>query len=431
MRSTVAAGLCVAFFPTWVSAQTMAALNANSGQPSSETASSIISRVQPSLIQIRGLFGSNTAKAFHGTGFAIAPDGIFATNYHVVAEHISHPEKYRLEYKTADANMGKLAVIAIDVKHDLAIVRAEGYAPDPLPLSSTRSLKGDKAYSAGYPLDVGLSITEGISISEVNDSFNPRIHYSGAINGGMSGGPAFNTAGEVIGVNVSGYQFQQLVSFLVPVDHVKRLLDNAKTQVPSNKVLKDQVQVQLTEHSMALLAALDGPITTQVSSGYALPSKIASFVDCGANGEPAPKDPVQLVTISCAAKAGLYMQQSLYSGDLRYSHSILTTESLDSWRFTHRMSSLSASNGAYGSPTHVGPFACQDQTLALKGFDAAVLICTRGYRKLAKLYDFSVRIVSLNGKTAGFASRLDMFGMEYEASMRFIQRYLKSMEFKP
>jgi serine protease Do len=430
MRLSVAIAVCLAVFPRCISAQTLAALNSAGGPAASETASSIIQRVQPSLIQIRGHFGTNTAKAFHGTGFAVAPDGIFATNYHVVAEHILHPEKYRLEYKTADLKSGALAVIAIDVKHDLAIVRAEGYAPEPLTLSTVSTAKGEKAYSVGFPLDVGLTITEGISNSEVSESFNPRIHYSGAINGGMSGGPAFNAAGEVIGVNVSAYRFQQLVSFLVPVAHVRQLRDDAKAQTRTNRVLKDNIQTQLTEHSKALLTSLEGTIATQNSGGYDLPSKIASFVDCSANGQTTPKDPVQLASVSCAAKAGLYMQRGFYSGDIRYSHNILTTETLDSWRFARRLSLSSVSHGAYGSSEHVGPFACEDQILALKGFDAAVLICTRGYRKLENLYDFAVRIVSLNGKATGFASQLDMFGMEFATGMKFIRRYLESMEFK-
>ena len=185
----------------------------------SETARDVLARVRPAIIQIKGFFGTNTAQAFHGTGFAVAPGGIFITNYHVVAEQVQHPGKYALGYRTTDGATGTVAVLAIDVLHDLALVRAAGYAPEPLELARAVPSKGVHAYSIGYPLDVGLSITEGVSNGKVDDSFEARIHYSGAINGGMSGGPALDSSGVVIGVNVSGYRFEQLVSFLVPAEH--------------------------------------------------------------------------------------------------------------------------------------------------------------------------------------------------------------------
>jgi len=73
------------------------------------------------------------------------------TNYHVVAEQVNHPEKYRLEYRTVDGATGKVAVLALDVLHDLAVVRAEGYAPAPLKLEAGTPVKGDRTYSVGFP----------------------------------------------------------------------------------------------------------------------------------------------------------------------------------------------------------------------------------------------------------------------------------------
>ena len=60
-----------------------------------------------------------------------------------------------------------------------------------------------------------------------------------------------------------------------------------------------------------------------------------------------------------------------------------------------------------------------------------MLVCVRSYRKLAGLYDFTVRVSSLNGSKRGFASHLDMYGLEFEPGMRFIRRYVEAMEWKP
>ena len=86
------------------------------------------------------------------------------------------------------------------------------------------------------------------------------------------------------------------------------------------------------------------------------------------------------------------------------------------------------STGSYGSRRHVAPFACTTRTLALKGFDARTVLCVRAYRKLEGLYDFTLRVTSLDGKAAGFVSQLDMFGHEFDAGLRFIERYLAAME---
>lgn len=401
---------------------------------SSENARDVLARVRPSVIQIKGFFGSNSAQAFHGTGFAVTADGLFMTNYHVVSQHVQHPTRYRLEYRTAEGKTGAISVVAVDVRHDLAVVRAESHAPPPLELVRATPVKGERAYSVGFPLDVGLTITEGVSNGKVEDSFEARIHYSGAINGGMSGGPALNATGDVIGINVSGYRFQQLVSFLVPAEHAIDLRERARgtsggTVMPAD--LKKDIVAQLKAHSDALLGALEGAMATQAASGYMLPAKLAPFIDCNAAGSPQHDQPVLTTRISCAAKAGVYVQQGLSTGDITYMHLVLTTDKLDAWRFANRLSQLTSAVGRFGNRQHVGPFACEDRIVALEGFDAKMLLCVRSYHKLDGLYDFTVRVSSLNAATRGFASHLDMYGLSFDAGMRFVERYVQAMEWKP
>ena len=395
----------------------------------SESARQILSRVRPSVVQIKGFFGANTAQAFHGTGFAVARGGIFLTNYHVVAQQVLYPAKYRLEYRTHDGRTGRIEVLAIDARHDLAVVRAEGIAPRPLPLQTTVPDKGDRAFAVGFPLDVGLTITEGVSNGRVEDSFDPRIHYSGALNAGMSGGPALNTAGAVIGVNVAGYRFEQLVSFLVPAIHVRALVSRALK--PAAGGLKEEVAAQMREHAAELIGALDGPFTTQVMAGYALPAKLAHFIDCSASSDPVPERPLQIVRVRCLAKAGLFVEQGRYSGDLRFEHYVLETGKLDAWRFAHRLSKLSLATGGFGQRRHVGPFSCRTGSVTLRGFEASLMTCVRWHRKLDGLYDITARVASLNESRRGFVSHVDMHGVGFDAGMRFLRRFVEAMEWNP
>ena len=217
----------------------------------------------------------------------------------------------------------------------------------------------------------------------------------------------------------------------MPAEHAVALRTRALTVKLDASEQKRDILTQLRAHSAALLGALDGTLPTQVSAGYRLPDKLAPFMECNAVGDPLPDQPVRTTRINCAAKAGLYLQRDLQSGEFKYGHIVMTTDKLDAWRFAKRFSTATSVAGERGRLRHVGPLACNNRVVALKGFDANLLVCTRSYRKLEGLYDFTVRVSSLNGATSGVISHLDMFGLEFEPGMAFIQRYVDAMEWTP
>jgi serine protease Do len=403
--------------------------------PSAATASAaarlILDRVRPSVIQIKGFFGTNTAEAFHGSGFAVTDRGVFVTNWHVVSEVVLYPEKYRLEYRTATGKTGRVTVRAIDVRHDLALVDVEGFAPPPLRLRPNAAIGGERAYSVGFPLDVGLTITEGISNGRVEDSFEPRVHYSGALNAGMSGGPGLDGAGNVIGVNVAGYRASQLVSFLVPTEHAVVLLAGAKKAPLDVRQARDEVARQVRAHSDALLATLGPKLPTQNHHGYELPSKPAAFVECRAAGDPAPDKPVSVERVACDAKSSIYLGRNLQPGGLSFQHQLLSTRALDPWRFAHGMQTAKGSDDLFGSPRHLAPFACKQRNVELEGFTANATVCLRAYRKLDGIYDVYVRVVSKNGPRQGFLSSLIVTGVAPERGLAFARTYLDALQWKP
>jgi serine protease Do len=76
--------------------------------------------------------------------------------------------------------------------------------------------RGERIYSLGNPLDIGFAVTEGTYNGLVQRSFYPRIFFGGALNPGMSGGPALDDAGQVVGINVSKRLDGDLLSFPDP-----------------------------------------------------------------------------------------------------------------------------------------------------------------------------------------------------------------------
>jgi serine protease Do len=391
----------------------------------------VLDRVRPAMIQIKGFFGTNTAEAFHGSGFAVARGGVFITNWHVASEAVLYPEKYRLEYRTPGGATGRVTVRAIDVRHDLALVEAQGLAPAHLPLRPDVAIKGERAYSVGFPLDVGLTITEGISNGRLEDSFEPRIHYSGALNAGMSGGPGLDGAGNVIGVNVAGYRASQLVAFLVPAEHAAALLARANQPPLEARQARDEVASQLRAHSEALLAAIGPKLPTQNHYGYELPAKPTAFTECRAAGDPAPDQPVNVERIVCDAKSSLYVSRDLNPGGLTFQHQVMTTRTLDPWRFAHRMQTQKATYNPFGSARQFAPFACKQQNVELRGLTANATVCLRAYRKFDGVYDLYVRVVSKNGRTQGFLSSLSLTGVAPDRALAFARTYLEAIQWKP
>ena len=397
----------------------------------SADARAVIDRARDKVVQIRTFFGTNSAPLSHGSALAVG-DALFVTNFHVVSDHVFAPKRNRVEYRTSDgATSGAVTVIAVDVRNDLALVEAQGLNRSALPLQVDIPAKGARAYSVGFPLDVGLTITEGVSNGMVDNAFEPRIHYSGPLNGGMSGGPGLNAAGEVIGVNVSGYFLQQSVAFFVPAAKVADLLASRRLNKPSSDDLKQDIAKQMRDHSTSLLSALSGTLKTEKSNGYVLPAKLAPFIDCNASGNQSQGQPYETVRVKCDAKASVFLERGHQTGDLNYTHVLLSTNKLGAWRFAKVMGNHSTASGFRGAVKHVGPLTCQQRDVALKGFAANTLLCTRSYRKFEGLYDFVLQVMSLDGADQGFISHLDLFAVDYAKGLDFIGRYIGAMEKAP
>jgi serine protease Do len=166
---------------------------ARTAQGASSIAEGIYAAAPPRLLQIRTLVADAGQQASIGSGFLVSADGLAITNYHVVSQAVLEPKTYRLEYAAADGSRGELSVVGVDLPNDLAIVRlAKADAPfftfDSAAMEGAPS-KGERLYSMGNPLDLGFTIIEGTYNGLVDRTYNDRVHFSGALNPGMSGGP--------------------------------------------------------------------------------------------------------------------------------------------------------------------------------------------------------------------------------------------------
>src|SRR5665213_4120298 len=175
---------------------------------------------KPRILQVRTLLQAAGRQTTLGSGFLVGADGLALTNYHVVSQFALDPRTYRLEYLAPDGARGELKLLAIDVAHDLAVVKLDRaglpwFEFDPRALAGNLP-KGERIYAMGNPLDLGFTIIEGTNNGLVDRSYDERIHFSGAINPGMSGGPVTDAEGRIVGINVAKRLDGEQVGFLVP-----------------------------------------------------------------------------------------------------------------------------------------------------------------------------------------------------------------------
>ena len=181
----------------------------------------IAERSKPAIVRIENADGRV------GTGFAIDPSGVVATNFHVVIGSSD------IKVTTLDGSVYPVVkVIAIDPDHDLALIDID--PPRPMPVlrlgDSDQVAAGDPVVAIGNPLGVlDYTVSDGL-IAAVRQ-LTPEVtllQISAPISQGSSGGPLFNPYGEVIGVAVAVSNEGQNLNFAVPSNYVRTLRKNPK-----------------------------------------------------------------------------------------------------------------------------------------------------------------------------------------------------------
>ena len=140
-----------------------------------------------------------------GSGFIIDPSGIVVTNNHVIAE----ADEIRVTLQDNTQLVAK--VLGRDTKTDLAVLKVEPAKPLPAVKfgDSDRARVGDWVMAIGNPFGLGGSVTVGIVSARARDinagPYDDFLQTDASINRGNSGGPMFNMAGEVVGINTAIY----------------------------------------------------------------------------------------------------------------------------------------------------------------------------------------------------------------------------------
>jgi serine protease Do len=165
-----------------------------------------------------------------GSGFFISADGFAVTNNHVV------DGADKVEVTTDDGKTYSAKVIGTDARTDLALIKVEGGSNFPFAkLSDGNPRIGDWVLAVGNPFGLGGTVTAGIVSARGRDigngPYDDFIQIDAPVNKGNSGGPAFNTEGEVMGVNTAIYSpsgGSVGIAFSIPASTVKSVIAQLK-----------------------------------------------------------------------------------------------------------------------------------------------------------------------------------------------------------
>jgi serine protease Do len=217
--------------------------------------------------------GGSGNRVSMGSGFIISADGYVLTNNHVVdgADQVT--------VRLSDRRELDAKVVGTDAQYDIALLKLNATDLPVVSLGDSKNVKpGQWMVAIGSPFGFDHSVTAGI-VSAVGRNFGgadqqyvPFIQTDVPINRGNSGGPLFNLAGQVVGINsqifsnTGGFMG---VSFAIPIDIAMNAVDQIKT---SGRVSRGMIGVQIQnvdrENAKALgLPRIGGALVNKITPG--------------------------------------------------------------------------------------------------------------------------------------------------------------------
>jgi serine protease Do len=178
-----------------------------------------------------------------GSGFFISSDGYIVTNNHVV-DHATD-----VTIITADGQSMPAKVIGTDPKTDLALLKADGKDFPFETFAGKAPRVGDWVIAVGNPFGLGGTVTAGIVSARGRDigagPYDDFLQIDAPVNHGNSGGPTFNSEGQVVGVNTAIFSpsgGSVGIGFAISSDVVKSVVSQLKD---SGKVTRGWIGVQI------------------------------------------------------------------------------------------------------------------------------------------------------------------------------------------
>ncbi len=166
----------------------------------------------------------------YGTGFLVSADGYIVTNYHVV----DGAQKYKIKGVEGDFTTEYEAdIVAKDVNNDLVLLQLKNktvhFSTPPYTLHTSAASTGEDIFILGYPLGPLLGdeikLTTGVISAKSGVAGNVSSYQiSAAAQPGNSGGPLFDSDGNVLGVVNAKIKNAENITYAIKSVYLQALL---------------------------------------------------------------------------------------------------------------------------------------------------------------------------------------------------------------
>ncbi len=178
----------------------------------------IAREAKSSVVQV-SFSGRDGKRLGLGTGFIISPDGLIATNLHVIGE--ARPISVELSDKR---KFDVTTVHASDRTLDLALIRIDAKDLPALPLGNSERVEQGASFAAiGNPLGLQYSVVSGVVSGRREIEGRKMLQLAMPIERGNSGGPVIDKEGHVIGIVTMKSLVTENLGFAVEINELKRL----------------------------------------------------------------------------------------------------------------------------------------------------------------------------------------------------------------
>jgi S1-C subfamily serine protease len=250
------------------------------------------------VVTIYALFGDEGAQAdalaSQGSGFVVSEEGYILTNSHVIttagegdtAEAPKAADRVYVQFR--DGERVPAEIVGWDVFDDVGLLKVDpaDHEVNPVPLGDSGTVVvGEPVAAIGSPFGQESSLSVGVvsaterSIDSITSGFNlvDAIQTDAPINRGNSGGPMFNAAGDVIGINAqirSESGTAEGVGFAIPINAARRSMEQL---------------IQTGEVRYAWLGITTQTVTPRIAKRFGFAEPRGAAVQSVADGSPADR----------------------------------------------------------------------------------------------------------------------------------------------
>lgn len=398
-------------------------------------------KVKPYVYQVKTSQSAESSKASYGTGFVVDGDeGLLLTNYHVVATYIQdEDDRYKI-FVTDKDEVQEAEVLDFSVTYDLALIKVKKKYKGQLKLREKIPGRGETIYSMGLPKDLNISLVEGNYNGVIKSGIYERILMSTPVNSGMSGGPTVDKWGRVIGVNVSILLNSQNISFSVPIERGRKLIESYRKRKGAlpRKDYVEHISKQLDAIELELFKSMKdnpGKSNTVGDWEFYAPDKTGK---CWSKNDYSEKRTFKYSRQSCFLQGAAYIDRKIYSGS--YEVMYLALESLNRNRYQFADVVNSYFNGKdflknvytrFSNKKELTKYSCDQGIITNKhSIPFRYTYCLNGYIKYQGHYRMYFKAASLGDKRKSLIMKLKVDGFSKDGMLAFVKTQLDSIKMK-